>query len=45
MNQLEIGLILLVILSLLIGVPVMCICCKCNPEIESLKPLGKYLLK
>ena len=45
MNQIEIGLILIGILSLLIGVPVICICCKSNPEIESLKPLGKYLLK
>jgi hypothetical protein len=45
MNQIEIGLFLLGMLSLLIGVPIICICCNCKPEIDSIKPLGKYLLK
>ena len=45
MNQIEISLILIGMLALFIGVPIICICCKCKPKIESLKPLGKYLLK
>lgn len=45
MNQLEIGLILLGMLVVLIGVPIVCTCCNCKSEIDSLKPMSKYLLK
>ena len=45
MNQIEIGVILIGMTIVLVGVPILCVCCKCNPSTDSLKPLGKYLLK
>jgi len=43
MNETELTLILIGLLAIFIGIPIICICCK--PDINSLKPLGKYLLK
>ena len=45
MSQIEIGFIMLGLLIIFIGTPIYIICCCKRAEFESLKPLGKYLLK